>query len=642
MNQKSWVGVDAKAAAAGASGRSLTFAVSGSSSSTLYVNSGEAANYQPQLVVVYTPAPPPPPPTAMGVGINLAAPADWGTEVPFLDLMKLSDGWHTQCDKWSGADPECTMETSDWDTYEQALLDLDSNGWPKSLPSPAVPDGKKYTRVATLVPAGLSPEHPTGRLIVKYPGTGEVQYRFDQCSGTVTRGFDPADPTLHRDVLDLQAHVGAETSSKIHVLITATDALDPIRHVRVTPHGGLCSNDATQQCDPDQKPSGTCSPAACQRFEDVVEGQPFHPRFLANIKPFTQIRSMEFQNTNESLLSDWANRTLPAHRRWTAHGNSDGVPIETIVQLANTLGADLWLNIPSRATDELVRQMATLVKSQLEADRKLVVEYSNEAWNTAFGTNGNWIEAQGVATWPTAADHPFLKRINWYAKRSGEICGTWKAAWGAAESNRVSCAAGGQSASPDFTRIMLDCPLQAQVQGHGCYQDFDSLAIAPYFGYYLGSPENAPIVAGWSADLNLLFSELTVGTGLLAGAPPQGALNAAVDELTMQISIARDRGLELLGYEAGQHLVGFGSAVDNPTLTARLTAANRDPRMGQLYLSYLREWQQSGAGPVMLFNSAGAYGKWGSWGLLEYRDQDPSTSPKYKAVVQDFLGQPLS
>ena len=76
-------------------------------------------------------------------------------------------------------------------------------------------------------------------------------------------------------------------------------------------------------------------------------------------------------------------------------------------------------------------------------------------------------------------------------------------------------------------------------------------------------------------------------------------------------------------------------------MTDRFTSANRDLRMGQIYVSYLQKWQESGAGPVMLFNSAGSYSKWGSWGLLEYRDQALSSSAKYKAVVQDFLGQSL-
>jgi hypothetical protein len=421
-------------------------------------------------------------------------------------------------------------------------------------------------------------------------------------------------------------------------VIAATDSTNPIRNIQVTPAGGVCSNDPIKQCDPEVTPSSCAAQARCDRFEDVAVSRPFHPRFLANIKPFAQIRTMEFQNINDSLLSAWSNRSLPVHKRWTAEDNGGGVPVEVITQLANTLGADLWLNVPSRASDDMVIQMANLVKSTLNPQRRLTLEYSNEAWNTAFGTNGNWIEAQGVAAWPDASDHPYLKRLNWYGRRAGEVCKLWKTAWGAADSARVTCVAGGQSASRDFTSIMLDCPLH----DHPCYEDIDSLAIAPYFGYYLGSPTNASVVASWSNDLNTLFNELTVGgTPGLSDAPAGGALNQAIAELNSQMALARDRGLSLCGYEAGQHLVGFTGAENNTSLTDRFISANRDPRMGQIYESYLQKWQESGAGPVMLFNSAGSYSKWGSWGLLEYRDQALSSSAKYKAVVQDFLGQSL-
>ena len=46
-------------------------------------------------------------------------------------------------------------------------------------------------------------------------------------------------------------------------------------------------------------------------------------------------------------------------------------------------------------------------------------------------------------------------------------------------------------------------------------------------------------------------------------------------------------------------------------------AANRDPRMGELYLRHLAHWQASGGDLYVLFNSMGEYTKWGSWGLLE-------------------------
>ncbi len=42
-------------------------------------------------------------------------------------------------------------------------------------------------------------------------------------------------------------------------------------------------------------------------------------------------------------------------------------------------------------------------------------------------------------------------------------------------------------------------------------------------------------------------------------------------------------GSRLVPYEGGQHLVGIRGAENDDALTALLTAANADPRMGKLY-----------------------------------------------------------
>ena len=67
-------------------------------------------------------------------------------------------------------------------------------------------------------------------------------------------------------------------------------------------------------------------------------------------------------------------------------------------------------------------------------------------------------------------------------------------------------------------------------------------------------------------------------------------------------------------------------------------AANRDPRMRQLYLQDLEGWKKAGGGMFAAFTSMSRYGKWGSWGLLENRDQTPMNAPKYQAVLE-FMGR---
>jgi hypothetical protein len=106
------------------------------------------------------------------------------------------------------------------------------------------------------------------------------------------------------------------------------------------------------------------------------------------------------------------------------------------------------------------------------------------------------------------------------------------------------------------------------------------------------------------------------------------------DTIAAQAQEAKKRGLVLIAYEGGQHLVGYGEAVDNQALEQLFHAANRHPRMKELYLDYLAGWRQAGGIMFVIFSSAGKYSKWGSWGLMEYHGQPVSQAPKYQAVLE--------
>ncbi|MCK4291616.1 MAG: hypothetical protein KAY65_00350 [Planctomycetes bacterium] len=111
--------------------------------------------------------------------------------------------------------------------------------------------------------------------------------------------------------------------------------------------------------------------------------------------------------------------------------------------------------------------------------------------------------------------------------------------------------------------------------------------------------------------------------------------NEAIAKQTRQ---AKERGLRLITYEGGQHLVGHGGAENNNQLEHLFHTANRHPRMKQLYLDYLQGWKDSGGTRMAIFSSTGRYSKWGSWGLMEYHGQPTANAPKYNATIQ-FLNK---
>lgn len=589
-----------------------------------------AAGCQP----VEAPAKPVPRPAEARVGINIEGLAYWGSEVPFVNLMKLaSSPWLTQCDPRH--DTYCAEGLftvpggSAWNTREQGKLDLDAQGYPRSLPDPAraAATQTNFTTVSALVPTGLSPQRRSGRFIVLYEGDGTLSYG----RGAV-RNTGSSSPG--RDVLDVTTD---GIQSWFQLSIVATDPGKTgryLRNLRVIPDGGVCSSDPAVACTPATE-TATCPDAGrCEPFERPSALPLFHPDFLKNLRPFQTIRFMAYQNTNASLVDAWEQRTLPDRVSWVSeHG--DGGPIEAIAALGNQLGTDIWVNLPTRAADDYVRQFATFMRDHLDRRRRIYVEYSNEAWNGMFPAAA-WIQAQALRRWPTAKDTPFGKQLQWYGLRSAEICEIWRAVFGP-DAARIHCVIGAQAANPWTAKQALDCPLgAAESADTACVRrGITGLAIAPYFGYYLGHPRHLAALHAWvqqpGGGLDSLFAELYTG-GAFDDSPAGGGLADAREQMMQAADIAQTHGIELLAYEGGQHLVGLQAVVADQAVTALFIAANRDPRIGTAYRAHLTDWLRAGGGLYNLWNSVGPYTQWGSWGLLEYRDQ--ADTPKYRAATQ--------
>lgn len=208
----------------------------------------------------------------------------------------------------------------------------------------------------------------------------------------------------------------------------------------------------------------------------------------------------------------------------------------------------------------------------------------------------------------------FEAGLFFYAKRAKEIFQIWEDVFGGTD--RLVRVLAAQSTNPWTSEKILGFDK--------AYKNADVLAIAPYFGGDLGNPETENEVAKMS----------------LKGILDQCRIDMAIrhKEAAEQAAVAEKHRLDLIAYEGGQHLVGTGGAENNKELTALFIAANRDPRMKELYQEDLRGWKKAGGGLFAAFTSMGRYGKWGSWGILENRDQDPARAPKYQAIIE-FMGK---
>jgi hypothetical protein len=274
--------------------------------------------------------------SSLGVGLN--GIADYSTQLPFLDAFKSSRQWITQC---VSGQPNCKGE---WDTEEYNLLNLDENGWVKSLPSPE--DAPKYTRVSTLLLREIPNRYPSGQYIVTYEGEGAIEYNFDGKK-------DEAASKPGRDIINVDATQGGG----IMITITATDPKKTgnyIRNIKVV---------------------------RSQDEQLYQSGEIFNPLFIEKIKKFRVLRFMDWMGTNGSEQKEWSNRPKPDSVSYAYRGN---VPIEVMVNLANKVQEEPWFNMPHQATDEYMTNFAKMVKDSLDPKLKVYVEYSNEVWNWSF------------------------------------------------------------------------------------------------------------------------------------------------------------------------------------------------------------------------------------------------------------------
>ncbi len=501
------------------------------------------------------------------LGTNLNGIADWSTELAFVDGFKMSRSW-------------ISGSSTQWD--DGRSIDVDERGWVRSL------QGDQIAR--TLLFWELDGRYPAGRYHVLYSGGGTLAYWAG-----ATR--DDALSTPGHDVLDVDPAAGG-----IGINITAVDSPDHLRDIRVIMPGGACADDPTVYCEQ----QGDCGDAECRLFVDHHATQVFHPTFLDRIETYRVLRFMDWGATNNSPVVSFDQRPLPDDARWST---AAGVPAEVMLDLAARIGADPWFCIPHQADDGYVSSLAALVADRLPAGARAYVEYSNEVWNGIF-EQASYARTQGQAA--GLSSDPYQAQLFFYSRRAVDIFTAWEAALGTDRLVRVMAS---QSASTWVSEQVLGFEDAAT--------HVDALAIAPYFGGNLGSPDEQVRVSAMTVDQ--LMTELN-----------EVSVPGAIADMEAQAAIAAASGVELIAYEAGQHLVGVAGVENDNTINGLFDAVNRDPRMGAAYTAYLDGWRAAGGHILAHFVNCGRWSKWGRWGALEWIAQPRAESPKYDAL-QTFI-----
>jgi hypothetical protein len=349
--------------------------------------------------------------------------------------------------------------------------------------------------------------------------------------------------------------------------------------------------------------------------------QIFTTSFLASLAPFSTLRMMPALNSNDNPgyygdpghhALEWNNRRLPTDATQVAMNGKTGLAWEYCIEMANESGKDIWINVPTSATDDYVRRLAELLRQTLKPGLRVYVEYSNEVWNFGFPQYiYNKLAAidEVQAGRSKLADDGSRDQEAWahrrYAERIVQISEIFRSVYGDRAMMRIV-----RPVYASWT-ISLDAhfrdPLAWVNRAYGPPSGF-IYAIA--LGHYFNAEETAK----------------TGSKDEILAAMKRDSDRNAVSYYKPFVDLAQSYGLKAFVYEGGSDTGG-----GDPANVANRIEAERDPAMKELIVHDVRDnWFGLGGSLYMYFSHAGAYSRYGCWGLTE--DIVDTNTYKYQAI----------
>lgn len=389
--------------------------------------------------------------------------------------------------------------------------------------------------------------YPTGIYKLSYEGIGDVTFSVlgEIVGGTLQTegGVTTADVLIGEDPL---------IGPFLLLHLRNVDPADPVRNLRLISPG-----------------------------YDLDSPDVFRSEFVDRLKPFGTLRFMDWaQTNNDGNASDWSQRRTPDHFIQTRVADSyntgfGGMAWEFMIELANKTQSDAWINVPTLADDNYIRELAGLWRDNLDADRRLIVEYSNEVWNSKqapYGQTNN-------------GDY-----YNVVAPKLMTIRNIFYEEWGD-DADRLEITLASQAARDSLVenavRYWTD-------NGVDPADVVDSISIATY------------LAAGQSNDFTDLDSLMT-------------DVMDVTDEtrwINNHAAIADQHGLRLTSYEGGQHYTS-----NQATPESLIGDAMTDPRMFVAYNNINDAFAAAGGDLIAWYNFVGRDREGEYWDHLDALDQ---------------------
>lgn len=459
-------------------------------------------------------------------------------------------------------------------------IPLNANGFPTGMPAGAI---NMYAGIG-LDPVGLDMPDV---YVITYKGTAT----FNVMSGTI----------LSSEPGRLVFRYTGDTNATV-VSMTQVDPADPITEMHIVREDQMALYNS---------------------------GEIFNPAFLDKASQWSELRYMDWGNTNNNKLVSWDQRTTVDSASWGANSQTSSVPIEIMVALANKTNTDMWINIPAEADDTYVRNTLAYVRDHLASGLSVKVEYSNEVWNWGFQQAG-YAREKAAAMWGTDLNGNGQIDYNtneeaaggyllYYGYRAAQVAAIANDVFGSSVSGRLQNVISTQTTYFGQEEHVFQGVQNANLGSVDTL--FDTYAVTTYFSVD-GAGQST--IIGWAhagqAGLEAAFTEMT------------SDLDHNLQIYLYQQAVAARNGLALVAYEGGLHVASYTfPEAEQAAVTAFFDALSKDPRMGTLYTKMVTDFAASGGSGLVPFSDAVPSSKWGNWGTLD--SIYDTSSPRYDALV---------
>ena len=507
------------------------------------------------------------------LGMNLYYVSYYDTLMPFVELTRQGSQWISfdgNKDAWN----------------DDRSFPTDENGYPTAL------EADQDLRMIIFIEA--RPEMvPAGEYTLSWEGNGRL--------AIVANGekipIESSNPTTF-------SWQPTEEFNNLFLIIEETEPNDHLRNIRLYAPGYNANSDTI-----------------------------FSPHMKNLLEPFEPIRLMDWSSINDNnKVVEWADRAQMDNYTWGLEGDfgeNRGVPYEVQIALANELQKDIWITIPHQASDDFVRQLATLIDEQMDPHLRVYIEYTNEHWNSWFSQNW-WIYEQANQEPDNHGYEDGYSLFHFYARRSSEIFMIF---------NEVI---------PDEARVVnvlsgmayFSWPLQeadAELERLNRWHLVDAVALAPYWPLSTEEDDTARQLAIEAMADNVvtedeyaaIFAELTHVVDSIFDPQTEGGLSMIQNK-----EIIDKHNLPLIAYEGGQHIVSWGEEFEgDPVLGDFPNRINGRPEMYALYQQYLNSWKRFGGGNMTMYHLVGAGRESESFGHLRDYAQPLEEAHKYRALL---------